>query len=141
MVAEGALDAPIFGDYVCRTTPEPCAPLPRPSFFSLAGVYLESTGQNGELSLGFADDAHYTGEARKAAQCTHLIQPPPCSAGTPVYVPLTSETYWEAQLNSVSSGGLSFTSTPKGIFDTGTSLLAGPSADVSKLASAVGCKV
>lgn len=96
MVAEGALDAPIFG------------------------VYLENTGQNGELALGFADTAHYT--------------------GTPVYVPVTSETYWESQLNSVSVGSLVFAETPKVIFDTGTSLLAGPSADIKKLADAIGCK-
>ena len=52
------------------------ASLPPPP--AAAGVYLETTGQDGELSLGFADTAHYS--------------------GTPVYVPLTSETYWEAQV-------------------------------------------
>ena len=51
-----------------------------------------------------------------------------------MYVPVTSETYWESKLNSVTVGSLSFSETPKVIFDTGTSLLAGPTDDIKKLA-------
>lgn len=80
--------------------------------------YLENTGQNGELVIGGTDPAHYSGA---------LTQ-----------IPLTSATYWEAGLKALLLGGTPFTTTKKVVFDTGTSLLAGPSADVAKMAAAVG---
>lgn len=80
--------------------------------------YLESSGQAGELSLGYADPAHYTGPI--------------------TYIPLTSETYWEANLGALKVNGKPSTQATKVIFDTGTSLLAGPSADVKAIAAAVG---
>jgi phytepsin len=53
-------------------------------------------------------------------------------------VPLTNETYWEFALGSVSIGGTVFASNAPAICDTGTSLLAGPSAIVNKINAALG---
>jgi len=53
-------------------------------------------------------------------------------------VPLTNETYWEFGLDSVSIGGTVFASNAPAICDTGTSLLAGPSAIVNKINAALG---
>lgn len=82
------------------------------------GVYLESTGEAGELNLGAADTNHYTGNIN--------------------YVPLISETYWAVALGGLKVGGKPSTTSVKAIFDTGTSLLAGPTADVQAIAAAVG---
>jgi len=81
--------------------------------------YLPSTsGGTGELILGGIDPAHYT--------------------GTLAYVPLSSATYWEVALDDVTLGGASVSNTKKAVLDTGTSLLAGPSTEVSALAAKVG---
>jgi len=70
----------------------------------------------GQLILGGTDSTYYT--------------------GTPVYVPLINQTYWEFKLDDVKlrttsqgycSGGC------KAIADTGTSLIAGPAAQVKAL--------
>jgi hypothetical protein len=61
MINQGALDAPVFA------------------------FYLETTGENGELSLGQMDPAHYTGPVQ--------------------VVPLSSETYFEVQLDDLSING------------------------------------
>lgn len=60
-------------------------------------------------------------------------------------IPLESATYWEIALDSVSAGD--YKSAPNadgsvttGIVDSGTSLLVGPKAEVTKLAKAVGAK-
>lgn len=82
------------------------------------GFYLDSTGNNGELEIGGIDPAHYTAP----------LQP----------IKLTSETYWEVKMDSLSLGGKSVTSVTRAVFDTGTSLLAGPTADVALIAKAVG---
>merc|ERR1711865_1026733 len=54
------------------------------------------------------------------------------------YVPLTSETYWEVALDGVSVGGEAMSNTTKVIFDSGTSLLAGPKDEVAAIAKKVG---
>lgn len=74
----------------------------------------------GEMVIGGVDEKHYTGEF--------------------TYVPLSSETYWEVTLDSFKVNGASATSAVKAIVDSGTSLLAGPKADVKKIAALVGAK-
>jgi len=82
------------------------------------GFYLETTGNKGELELGGVDPAHYSGALAK--------------------IPLTSDTYWETALDAVTLGGANVTAVHKAVFDTGTSLLAGPTAEIVKIAAAVG---
>jgi len=73
----------------------------------------------GELIIGGIDTSHYTGEL--------------------AYVPLSSETYWEIKLDGFSIGSTSST-TLRAVLDTGTSLLAGPTADVEKIVKAIGAR-
>lgn len=80
--------------------------------------YLETDGQAGELELGGLDPAHYSGSITK--------------------IPVTSETYWETALDSMTLNGAPITNVTKAVFDTGTSLLAGPVSEVTKFAAAVG---
>lgn len=81
--------------------------------------YLPSTsGGVGELTIGGIDPKHYKGQLS--------------------YVPLSSETYWEVVLDDVTFGGKSVTNTKKAVLDSGTSLLAGPTADVAALAQLAG---
>jgi len=84
--------------------------------------YLPSTaGATGELTLGGIDKSHYTGEL--------------------VTVPLTNESYWEVSLDALKFGDSAIvTSSMKAIIDSGTSLLAGPKDQVSKIATAAGAK-
>lgn len=85
------------------------------------GFYLSGTsGTDGELTFGGTDPNHYTGDL--------------------TYVDLTSETYWETKLDGMKLNGKSVTSCTKVILDSGTSILAGPSADVKALAAAAGAK-
>jgi hypothetical protein len=87
----------------------------------VVSFYLSSKdGADGEMTIGGIDKTKYTGELK--------------------YTPLTSETYWETKLDSFTINGASASSTTKAILDTGTSLLAGPSADVKKIAASVGAK-
>ena len=79
----------------------------------------------GELTFGGYDVTKFTGDL--------------------VTVPLISATYWEIGIDAISAG--SYHSTPNtdgspitGIVDSGTSLLAGPRYQVTKLAAAVGAK-
>ncbi len=72
----------------------------------------------GELTLGGVDPAHFS--------------------GTINWVPLTNETYWEFAFDSISMGSTTFASNGRAICDTGTSLLVGPSAVISKLNKAIG---
>jgi len=72
---------------------------------------------DGSLVLGGTDKAHYTGDF--------------------TYVPLKSEDYWRITLDDLTIGGTSQTSVNTAIVDSGTSLLAGPKADVAKIAKAV----
>lgn len=101
LVDTGAVTVPEFAFYL-----EPAS-----------GVTPATTG---ELVLGGADPAHYTGSL--------------------TYVDVTSDTYWEVALDGMSLGGKSVTSTKKAIIDSGTSLLAGPTDEVKAIAKAVGAK-
>nr|AIG55463.1 secreted protein [Thraustotheca clavata] len=72
----------------------------------------------GELTFGALDPKHYTGDI--------------------TYVDLSSSTYWQIPLDGVKAGDNEITSNVQCIVDSGTSLLAGPKADVKKLAKQVG---
>merc|ERR1711937_381916 len=48
--------------------------------------------------------------------------------------------YWALKMDDAKIGGSSITSVKKAIVDSGTSLLAAPSADMKKIAAAVGAK-
>jgi len=82
--------------------------------------YLTSDGSNGEMDIGGIDTAHYTGELN--------------------YVDLVEEDYWACALGGMSMSNSSVTSVTKAILDTGTSLLAGPKADVTAIAKSLGAK-
>lgn len=83
-----------------------------PSFaFYLAEDPSASVG--GELSLGGADPAHYSGYF--------------------TYVPVTVPGYWQFDVDGLAVGGSSYSSGFKAIADTGTSLLAVPKSDVKAL--------
>jgi len=83
------------------------------------GVYLPAVdGASGELTLGGYNSDHFEGSLN--------------------FVPLISETYWEVALNGMTLGGKSVTTTTKAVVDTGTSILAGPKAEVDALAALVG---
>jgi phytepsin len=75
-------------------------------------------GQGGELVLGGADPNHYT--------------------GTFAYVPLTNETYWEFSVDSIAVASTTYCTNCRAIADTGTSLLAGPSAIVAQIQAQIG---
>jgi hypothetical protein len=75
-------------------------------------------GSPGELVLGGVDEKHYTGEFHE--------------------IPLSSQTYWQVELEGVGVGGDSVGSARKAIIDSGTSLLTGPKREVKKIAQAVG---
>lgn len=76
----------------------------------------------GELTLGGTDPAHYSGSI--------------------TYVPLLAATYWEITLDDLTVSGQSFVGSgeSKAIVDSGTSILTGPSAEVSKIAALLGGK-
>jgi len=83
--------------------------------------YLSATdGSKGELILGGYDQSHFSGSL--------------------TWVPLISETYWEAALGGifVNGHGSSITTSTKAVLDTGTSIMAGPTAEVKALAASVG---
>jgi cathepsin D len=84
------------------------------------GVYLSSTSgdSTSELLLGGINSAHYTGSI--------------------VYESLISETYWEIGLAGITLAGKSVTTARKGVVDTGTSIFAGPTAEVAAIAKMVG---
>jgi hypothetical protein len=81
--------------------------------------YLDSDGQSGELELGGVDPAHFSGSLQKD--------------------PLSSDTYWEVVLDNIQLNGYgNVTNVTKAVFDTGTSLLAGPVSEVAAIAKLVG---
>jgi hypothetical protein len=85
--------------------------------------YLGSGGAAGELVLGGVDPAHYTGDFATVP----VIETAPGKTG-----------YWALAMDDVKVGGSSVTSVRKAIVDSGTSLLAVPTADMKKIATAVG---
>jgi cathepsin D len=75
----------------------------------------------GELTLGGTDASHYTGSF--------------------TYVPLTSDTYWEFKMDNLMigiQGGFVPVGGVNAICDTGTSLLAGPTDQVTKINNILG---
>merc|ERR1711871_243878 len=74
----------------------------------------------GEFLLGGIDSKYYTGDIS--------------------YVPLSNTTYWQFEMESVLVGGKASgcTNGCKAIADTGTSLLAGPTAEVEVIQKAIG---
>eukprot|EP00604_Paraphysomonas_vestita_P002846 CAMPEP_0174818354 /NCGR_PEP_ID=MMETSP1107-20130205/1018_1 /TAXON_ID=36770 /ORGANISM="Paraphysomonas vestita, Strain GFlagA" /LENGTH=362 /DNA_ID=CAMNT_0016030085 /DNA_START=105 /DNA_END=1193 /DNA_ORIENTATION=+ len=85
--------------------------------------YLGNSAKDkGELTLGGTDPSHYTGSI--------------------TYVPLLAATYWEITLDDLQISGQSFVGSgeSKAIVDSGTSILTGPSSEVSKIASLLGGK-
>lgn len=100
MVSEGLVDEPVFA------------------------FYLNRHGEDGELTVGGTDPAHYTGAIS--------------------YVPLTNETYWMFAMDDLTVKGKSYCSAANpchAIADSGTSLLAGPVdaiADLNKEIGAIG---
>jgi len=95
--------------------------LPEPVF----AFYLGSGGAQGELVLGGVDPDHYTGDFAY----TPVIDSAPGKVG-----------YWAIKMDDFRVGSNSVTSVRKAIVDSGTSLLAVPTADMAKLAEAVGAK-
>jgi Eukaryotic aspartyl protease len=81
--------------------------------------YLGDNGP-GELTFGGYDSSKFEGDLQS--------------------VKLDAATYWQISLDSVKAGSFSKDSSEKitAIVDSGTSLITGPKADVSKLANAVG---
>lgn len=77
-------------------------------------------GAVGELTFGGVDPAHYTGDI--------------------VYHNLTRLAYWQVDVDSMTVGGASMTSTRATIIDSGTSLLAGPTADVKAFMTKIGAQ-
>ena len=97
MVAQGLADAPVFA------------------------FYLNRHGDEGQLTIGGTDPAHYTG---------------PIS-----YVPLSNETYWMFAMDDLEVKGSSYCPAEDPCFaiaDSGTSLLAGPVAAVTDLNKKIG---
>jgi len=74
--------------------------------------------EDGEMVLGGYNPKHFTGPIH--------------------YVPLTQQTYWQVELEYLNLGSTSQTNATKAILDTGTSVLAGPVADVARIAAAIG---
>lgn len=80
-------------------------------------IYL-GDNRPGEVIFGGVDPAHFVGGL--------------------AYVPLISLTYWEVALNYLTVGGVPILASPRAAVDSGTSLLAGPSAEVAWIASMMG---
>ena len=77
----------------------------------------------GELTLGGVDPAHYEGDFNYV----DVIDTVPGKTG-----------YWALKMDDIQIGGESVTSVRKAIVDSGTSLLAAPSADIKAIASKLG---
>mmetsp|Transcript_26124 Transcript_26124/g.42045 ORF Transcript_26124/g.42045 Transcript_26124/m.42045 type:complete len:371 (-) Transcript_26124:190-1302(-) len=84
--------------------------------------YLGSTNkqQQSEMLIGGIDEKHYTGDI--------------------TYVPLTSKTYWQFKVDSMTVGSDVNEQNFQAIADTGTSLMAGPSPVMSAINKAIGAK-
>lgn len=73
--------------------------------------------KDGELTIGGYDDSKFKGEIS--------------------WIPLKEPKYWEVSIDSIKLGGYSSTATT-GIVDSGTSLITGPSSEISRIATSVG---
>ncbi|XP_045912261.1 pepsin A-like [Micropterus dolomieu] len=84
-------------------------------------VYLSGNSDQGsEVVFGGVDSSHYTGQI--------------------TWIPLTSATYWQIQMDSVTINGQTVACSGgcQAIIDTGTSLIVGPTSDISNMNSWVG---
>lgn len=86
---------------------------------NMFAFYLPSrTGRAGELVLGGYDESHFHGDI--------------------TWVDLTSETYWETEVDSIGLEGREPSGIRTVIVDTGTSLIAGPKDEIDAIANHVG---
>ena len=83
-------------------------------------AFYLGNNQPGELLIGEVDSKHYTGDFHD--------------------VPLSGEGYWQINMDSFTMNGKTVSTTTRAIVDSGTSLLAGPTADVKAIATMVGAK-
>ncbi|KAI8588748.1 cathepsin D2 [Geranomyces variabilis] len=84
--------------------------------------FLSSTAEGSEMFLGGSNPSHYTGE--------------------PTYVPIDKPGYWQFGLKDITYNGASINpSLNEAIADTGTSLVVGPSADVTAINNKIGAKL
>ncbi|XP_028266295.1 pepsin A-like [Parambassis ranga] len=84
-------------------------------------VYLSSdSAQGSEVVFGGADPSHYTGQI--------------------TWIPLSSATYWQIQMDSVTINGQTVACSGgcQAIIDTGTSLIVGPNSDINNINAWVG---
>jgi len=75
-------------------------------------------GHGGELVLGGTDPSHYTGSF--------------------TYVPIKTQTYWEFVVDSIAVSTTTYCTNCNAIADSGTSLLAGPTAMVAAIQQQIG---
>uniref|UniRef100_A0A914WLI5 Peptidase A1 domain-containing protein n=1 Tax=Plectus sambesii TaxID=2011161 RepID=A0A914WLI5_9BILA len=61
-----------------------------------------------------------------------------CQVNTLKYAPLTAQTYWQFGITGVSAGSFSSNALQRAISDTASSLMLGPSAQISSIGNAVG---
>lgn len=87
---------------------------------NIVSFYLSSDGSDGEMMLGGYDATKFT--------------------GLPKFIPVSQKGYWETKLDGFTVNGAKVTTAANCIFDTGTSLLAGPTGEVKKLAATIGAK-
>ncbi|XP_026188356.1 pepsin A-like [Mastacembelus armatus] len=88
---------------------------------SMFSVYLSSNSDQGsEVVFGGVDSNHYTGQI--------------------AWIPLTSATYWQIQMDSVTINGQTVACSGgcQAIVDTGTSLIVGPTSDINNMNAWVG---
>ncbi|XP_029291625.1 pepsin A-like [Cottoperca gobio] len=88
---------------------------------AMFSVYLSSKSEQGsEVIFGGVDSSHYTGQIN--------------------WIPLSSATYWQIKMDSVTINGQSVACAGgcQAIIDTGTSLIVGPTNDINNMNSWVG---
>jgi cathepsin D len=99
--------------------------------------------QNG-ISQGLFEEpifAFYLGKTDGAQGELNLGGYDPTKLASPIsWIPLTSETYWEFALDNMTLAGKSITTAKFAVADSGTSILAGPSAEVKAIAASVGAQ-
>jgi len=96
---------------------------------------LASAGQLDENVFGFLlqKDASQKGELMIGGYNSNYVK-------NPVWASLKMENYWLVSMNKLSFGGVSATTVPQAIVDSGTSLIVGPTADVAKVAKQMGAQ-